>query len=115
VSLSAGAETFNLFAKIDTGADCCIFDRGAAEALLIEVERGALLRFSTAAGEFRAYGHELTLAVLGIKVDALVYFYENPNITRNILGRSGWLNRVRFGLVDHDSAVYLSPYDEYGE
>jgi len=70
------------------------------------------LTFSTVAGEFRAYGHELTLAVLGVEVQALVYFYENPNFTRNVLGRNGWLNRVRLGLVDYDSVVYLSPYDE---
>ncbi len=63
-------------------------------------------------GNFRAYGHVLTLAVLGIQVYAVVYFYENPNINRNVLGRNGWLNRVRLGLVDYDSVVYLSAYDE---
>jgi hypothetical protein len=70
------------------------------------------LNFSTVAGNFRAYGHELTLAVLGIQVHAVVYFYENPNINRNVLGRNGWLNRVRLGLVDYDSMVYLSAYDD---
>lgn len=112
MALSAGTETVRLFAKVDTGADHCVFERGFAEALLIEVEGGMPLTFSTVAGEFRAYGHELTLAVLGVEVQALVYFYENPNFTRNVLGRNGWLNRVRLGLVDYDSVVYLSPYDE---
>jgi predicted aspartyl protease len=112
VSLSVSTETVKLFAKVDTGADHCVFERGFAEALLIDVEGGTPLNFSTVAGEFRAYGHELTLAVFGIEVHALVYFYENPNITRNVLGRNSWLNRVRLGLVDHDSVVYLSPYDE---
>jgi len=52
------------------------------------------------------------LAVLGVEVNALVYFYEEPAIARNVLGRSGWLDRVRLGLVDYDSLLYLSAYDE---
>jgi hypothetical protein len=111
VSLSAGEETVRLFANVDTGAEYCLFERGFAEALLIELERGTPLDFSTVAGKFRAYGHELTLATLGLEVRALVYFYEDPSIRRNVLGRNGWLNRVRLGLVDHDSLVYLSAYD----
>lgn len=112
MSLSAGPETVKLFANVDTGADYCLFERGFAEALLIEVERRTPSEFSTAAGEFRAYGHELTLVALGVEVHTLVYFFENPNIRRNVLGRNGWLNRVRLGLVDYDSVVYLSAYDE---
>jgi hypothetical protein len=50
VSLSAGPETVRLFAKIDTGADYCLFERGLAEALLLEVERGTPSDFSMAAG-----------------------------------------------------------------
>jgi hypothetical protein len=112
VSLTAGPETVKLFANVDTGAEYCLFGRGFAEALLIEVERGTPLDVSTVAGDFRAYGHELTLAALGVEVHALVYFYENPNVKRNVLGRNGWLNRVRLGLVDYDSVVYLSAHDE---
>jgi len=112
VSLSAGPVTVKLFAKVDTGADHCLFERGFAEALQLEVEHGTPLNFSTVTGEFRAYGHEVTLAVLGVEVHALVYFFANAKFTRNVLGRNGWLNRVRLGLVDHDSVVYLSSYDE---
>lgn len=112
VSLRMGAEIVNLFAKIDTGADYCLFERGFAEALSIDVERGTQLSFSTVAGQFRAYGHDLTMTVLGIEVHALAYFFEDPDITRNVLGRNGWLNRIRLGLVDHDSLVYLSAHDD---
>jgi hypothetical protein len=112
VSLSAGGDPVRLFANIDTGAEYCLFEREFAEALLIELEHGTASDFSTAAGEFRAYGHEVTLAAFGVEVRALVYFFENPNIRKNVLGRNGWLNRVRLGLVDHDSLVYLSAYDD---
>jgi hypothetical protein len=97
VLLGAGPETVKLFAKVDTGAEHCTFERGFAEMLLIDVERGTPLTFSTVAGGFRAYGHELSLTVLGIEVHALVYFYENPVFTRNVLGRHGWLNRYDLG------------------
>ena len=33
-------------------------------------------------------------------------------IVKNVLGRAGWLDRVRLGLVDHDSILYLAPYEE---
>ena len=79
---------------------------------MIDVEGATPVRFSTVSGTFRAYGHEVGLEVLGIAVNALVYFYEDPATTRNVLGRQGWLNRVRFGLVDYDSTVFLRKYDE---
>jgi hypothetical protein len=112
VTLTIGSETIQSFAKIDTGADYCFFDRGLAEALRIDVEHGILRSFSTVAGPFHAYGHELILNVLGVQVSALVYFFADASKSRNVLGRNGWLNRVRLGLVDYDSALYLSPYDD---
>src|SRR2546427_3081438 len=84
VALSAGGDPVNLFAKIDTGATYCFFERDLAEALSIDVEQVAPLTVSTIGGTFRAYGHELTLSVPGIEVDALVYFYEDRNATRNV-------------------------------
>jgi hypothetical protein len=54
----------------------------------------------------------VTIAVLDVQVHAMVYFYEDASINRNVLGRNGWLNRVRLGLVDYDSLVYLSAYDD---
>jgi len=98
VSLSAGEESVQLFASLDTGAEYCLFEREFAEALLIELEGGEPMEFSTVTGRFQAYGHWLTLAALDIEVHTLVYFYEDRNIRRNVLGRKGWLNRVRLGL-----------------
>ena len=112
VSLSSGPVTVQLFANVDTGAEYCFFKRAYAEELRIEVEQRKDSPVSTVAGNFRAYGHELTLAVLGIEVHAVVYFYADPSVSRDVLGRNGWLNRVRLGLVDHDSFLYLSAYDD---
>jgi hypothetical protein len=31
-----------------------------------------------------------------------------PGLRRNLLGRNGWLNKLRFGLVEYESTVFLS-------
>jgi len=112
ISLRAGTKVVQSFAYVDTGAEFCVFDRGIADGLLIELDHGTRMDFTTVAGRFRAYGHEVTIAVLDVQVHAMVYFYEDASIKRNVLGRNGWLNRVRLGLVDYDSMVYVSAYDD---
>jgi hypothetical protein len=52
------------------------------------------------------------LGVLGIEVEATVYFAENPAMPRDVLGQSGWLDRMRLGLVGHDRQLYLSHYED---
>ena len=112
VSLNTGVKNVTLLASVDTGAEYCFFEREYADALLIDLERGVGLSCETVTGTFRAYGHELTMSALGIEVSAFVYFYESPNISRNVLGRNGWLDRIRLGLIHHDSLLYLSSYDD---
>ena len=41
----------------------------------------------------------------------MVYFFGNEAITKSVLGRSGWLDRIRLGIVDHDRTLYLAAYD----
>ncbi|HEV3202078.1 MAG TPA: hypothetical protein VGZ73_29470 [Bryobacteraceae bacterium] len=67
--------------------------------------------FSTATGRVQAFGHMVTLTVLNIEFESMVYFFADERINKNLLGRIGWLDRVRFGLVDHDEELYLAPYD----
>jgi hypothetical protein len=62
------------------------------------------------AGSFGAYEHELTIQTLGIEFSAAVFFAQDPTFSRNFLGRSGWLNRLRVAIVDYDRMVFLSPY-----
>jgi hypothetical protein len=107
----AGRET-DFFARVDTGAAFCIFQRLHAETVGIAVESGTPMRISTVTGGFRAYAHRVALGVLGIEVEATVYFAEDPAMPRDVLGQTGWLDRMRFGLVDHDRQLYLSHYDD---
>ena len=111
VVLWAGRKKIDLLAKIDTGASDCLFEREYAEALGLRVEEGVRRTYATANSRFDAYGHEILLRVMGIETTGTVYFYADPAIVRNVLGRRGWLDRIRFGLVDYDQSIYLAAYD----
>jgi hypothetical protein len=109
--LKAGRKKIELLAKIDTGASDCLFEREYADALGLRVEEGVRKTYATANSRFDAYGHEISLQVMGIETTGTVYFYADPAIVRNVLGRRGWLDRIRFGLVDYDQALYLATYN----
>lgn len=96
-------------AKVDTGAQSCIFERGVADALEIDVETGFRENFSTLGGGIFAYAHEIELETLGLRFQSYVYFAESYAVNRNLLGRQGWLQLVRLGLDDYKSEIYLSP------
>ena len=99
-------------AKIDTGLEVGLFERGVGEALEIEIESVTPRRFSTLTGVFQAYAHEVVLETLGFELQTVVYFAESYQVHRNILGRHGWLQLLRLGVVDYDSELYLSLYNE---
>jgi hypothetical protein len=112
VVLRSGGMRVELLAKIDTGASDCLFQHGYGEALGLRVEEGVCRKYSTVNGSFEAYGHEITIQVLGTETMATVYFYASPRVERNVLGRRGWLDRLRLGLVDYEQAVYLADYNK---
>lgn len=97
-------------AKIDTGATFCIFQRLHGELLDLPIESGILVEIGTATGSFRAFGHEVEIEVLGIKFVSTVYFAESEYFDRNVLGRIGWLNKVKIGLIDEEGKLFLSKY-----
>lgn len=82
--------------------------RFVAESLGIDVDSGLPQVFATANGPIEAFGHSVQLSVLEMHFDALVYFFANENIRKNLLGRRGWLDRVLFGLDEYRQIIYLS-------
>jgi hypothetical protein len=97
-------------AKIDTGAENCIFERRHGETLGLEIESGAEKLFSTVTAPFVTYEHEITLNVLGVEIFSTVYFAKEESFTRNVLGRQGFLDRVKIGLIDYEGKFLLSEY-----
>jgi len=109
--LSVGRQKVELIAKLDTGAAHCIFERRYGEELGLDVESGRAQRFRTMAGSFLAFEHEVTIHTLGVEFPTTVFFAQDSAFTRNFLGRFGWLNRLRIGIVDYDRLLLLSAYD----
>ena len=79
-----------------------MLENAYAIRLGLDLTGGVLTRFQTANSIFDAYGHEVEIDALGIVNHSLVHFFVEPSIRKNVLGRGGWLDRVRLGLIDHD-------------
>lgn len=106
-------KSVDIDAKIDTGATHCIFRRQIAEALCLDLEKGIAKNFALAnASILQTYGHELNLSILDITYTTIVYFAVNEDLTRDVLGRNGFLYLFRLGIIDYDSALYISKYDD---
>ena len=102
------AVSFN--AKIDTGASSCIFECIHGEMLGLNIEDGTPENFSTNVGSFTAFGHNVTVSVADIALDSTVFFYAEDVSKRNVLGKKGWLNKLKIGIIDYDGKLFLSRY-----
>ncbi|MFN7947767.1 MAG: aspartyl protease family protein [Blastocatellia bacterium] len=111
VGLSLNGLSVNCEAKVDTGAQVCLFERELGESLGLNIESGHRRPFETLTGSFTAYGHHVTLHTVGLDFDSMVYFAANDRLPRNLLGREGWMQKIRLAIVDYDSALYLGHYD----
>ena len=112
VLLRLGEKEIEVATKLDTGASFCIFQRIYGELLGLDIERGQKEIVGTPISSFVAYGHEIRIAVLGIETSSMVYFAADENFSRNVLGRQGWLDRVRLGLIDYEGKLFLSDYHD---
>ena len=110
-AIRSGDQSVELMARLDTGAAYCIFERKYAEMLGLNVESGRLQQFRTMAGSFAAYGHEVIIQTLGIEFSTVVFFAEDAAFSRNFVGRSGWLDRLRIAIIDYQGMLFLSAYD----
>jgi hypothetical protein len=111
VSLGQGTLIAQTVAKIDTGAEYCLFRREIGEALELEIESGLPKNFATLTGTIEAFGHQVTLQSFEFTFQSFVYFAKEYQLLRNLLGSVGWLRNFKLGLVDYDELLYLAPYD----
>ncbi len=99
-------------AKIDTGAEVCLFSNDIGQQLGLKVEDGIPIKLDSLGGAVEAFGHEVLLQTCGLAFPSFVYFAKYPGQRRNLLGRQGWLRQLRIAIVDYDNTLYLSRYDE---
>ena len=97
--------------SLTQAARTAFFDRKYADWLGLEVASGILTRIVTATGYFYCYGHEVTVSVFGLEWQAVVYFAEPEAFFLNVVGRVGFLDRLRVGIVDYEQLVYLDLYE----
>jgi len=99
-------------AKLDTGSTFCVFQRDFADILGLDLERGQRQWIGTATGSVLTYGHEIILATCGLEWQAVVYFAESENFYLNVVGRVGFLDRLKIALVEYDQELYLNRYED---
>jgi hypothetical protein len=112
IGLSIAKREVRLLAKVDTGAAFCIFQREYGEQLGIDVESGQYQKVRTQTGTFDTFGHTVNLSCLDWQFETMVYFAALKELSRNVVGRVGWLEHFRLGLIDQDSVLFLSGYDD---
>ncbi len=112
VTLKTGFQSVDFEAKLDTGASFCVFQRIHGARLGIGIENGISQKFGTVTGGFLAFGHRLTVSVLGIEFETMVFFAEEDSFSRNFLGQTGWLDHIKLGLIDYEGKLFLSNYNE---
>lgn len=112
ISLKLDRQSIPVEAKLDTGSTDCIFSRSIGEQLGLIIEDGRDTYISTATSRFRAYLHGVTISILDYEFEAYVYFAEDENFNRNVLGRFGFLDRLILGLVDYEGKLYLNRYED---
>ena len=98
--------------KLDTGSTFCIFQRKYAEALSLEVEKGSQEFIRTAKGSFTAYGHTINFKSYNMEWTTTIYFAQDESFPVNVVGRTGFLNFLKIGLVDYEQILYLTPYNK---
>ena len=110
--LSDTSRYVDLPARLDTGSTYCIFDRSYSTLLGLDLYSGISQRIRTATGAFQTYGHEVTVSIFNLEWQAVVYFAESDSLSLNVLGRFGFLDRLRVAVVEYDQQLYLGLYGQ---
>ncbi len=109
VRLSHGDRSVDLMARLDTGAADCIFDESYSDILGL-TEPAIRREYRTVTGSFPARGYEVTIETLGLQWTAMVFFHAMENPALAFVGRRGWLDRVRLGIVHYEQRLLLGQY-----
>jgi hypothetical protein len=108
--LSFGDRTIRTFAKIDPGAEYCVFSHELGVSLGLDIEHGIPQRMGSLTGTLETFGHEITIQTFDIAIQSIVYFSKYPGLSRNLLGRIGWLRHLRIAIIDYENKLFLSQY-----
>jgi len=109
IALSIAGQEIETEAYLDTGASCCVVPRWVGEQLELDVESGDAINLGTGAGPMPGFLHyaNLTIGELAFE-DVPVCIAEYRGFDRILLGRAGWLQKVRLNLIAYEDSLYLN-------
>jgi predicted aspartyl protease len=109
LALNANGRSMMTVGFVDTGCGACLFSNEIGMELGIDIESGEFAIFkSGAGGSVPAYGHPVVIEFLGIAFESFVYFAKFPGLQRSLLGRAGFLRKLRFGLIEYDTTALFA-------
>jgi hypothetical protein len=95
VTLRSGAESIGILSYIDTGASNCLFQRGHGRMLNLDIEAGEPVTFQAATGGVKAFGHMVSLEVLGLSSNPWCTFLRTTESGKTCSdGPAGWTGFV---------------------
>jgi hypothetical protein len=107
--LNANGRSLMTVGFVDTGCGACLFSNEIGMDLGIDIESGEFAIFkSGAGGSVPAYGHPVVIEFLGIAFESSMYFAKYQGLKRNLLGRVGFLRKLRFGLIEYDTTALFA-------
>ncbi len=109
ITLSVAGREIEARAYLDTGSTYCVIPRETGERLGLDVEAGELTSIRTGGGPMPAFLHyaNLTIDELFFE-DVPVCIAKYPEFDRILLGREGWLQKVRLNLIAYEDSLYLN-------
>ncbi len=113
IALSITGQEMEAEAYLDTGAACCVVPRWVGEQLELDIEAGEATNLGTGAGPMPCFLHYATLTSGELSFeDVPVCVAKYRGFDRILLGRAGWLQKVRLNLVVYEDSLYLSLHDQ---
>ena len=110
-TLLFGGLEVRTFACVDPGAAFCVFSYENGRDLGLDIESGIPRTMGSLTGTLETFGHEVTLHTLEVSFQSYVYFAKYPGLRRNLLGRTGWLDRLSIALIHPENMLYYDAYD----
>ncbi len=109
LALNANGRSLMTVGFVDTGCGACLFGNEIGMDLGIDIESGEFAIFkSGAGGSVPAYGHPVVIEFLGIAFESFVFFAKYQGLQRNLLGRVGFLRKLRFGLIEYEATALFA-------
>jgi len=78
--LSFGDKIVQTFAKVDPGADYCVFSHEIGAKLGLDIERGIPQPMRSLTGTLNTFGHEITIQTFDIAFQSIIYFSKYPGL-----------------------------------